>query len=796
MMGKRATGSGTFRRGGRLLLTTSVAVLALSPLPALAQQDAAQPGASTAGLADIIVTASRREENVQKESREIAVLGAEQLERQGITNALDAQKLVPGFTVSQNGSQLQVSIRGVGDRTISSETDPAVSLNVDGVYFPRSYEAANFFFDLDRIEVLKGPQGTLYGRNASAGAVNMVVAKPRFETSGFLEGELGNYDQKRLTGAINWSPNDKMAFRLSGQWVDRDGYLTDGYNDDKNHALRFQARFEPTDSDSLLFTAAYSHRGGKGQAATITRGSLTDLTDFSKESGLTPGLPVPPLPSNKWTGPTDPAMLAYLDVNDAGGARVLRQVGKDGFVDLNVYLLSATYEHRFDWGTFTLLPAFVGSKLNEINFGGLVVPTQETSRSHHYSIEARLAAPDGARVKWVVGAFAAAENLNDYRQSLIPILPTNAIDSVVVIPKLNDRTWAVFGEANASLTDRFRVIAGARYTWEKKFTDGYVGTVGLEFDPDAGMLINPSEFPLKESDADYPLTGPTVAGRLVDHAFNYRLGVEYDIAPQSMLYATVSTGFKAGGFFAYLAPYNSYKPERLTAFQGGIKNRLFDNRLQLNVEGFYWKYKNKQETFLANFGPPYGNVLDTANAGRVTLYGVDVSLVGQITRNDVLSADVEYLHSKYDRFVYSFVGTPDPTINCGSATDGTTVTEDCSGHSLIRAPKWAGHVGYQHTQPLGDDAGRLILNADMRFSSSYWLSNNFTLITRAGAYQTYDASLTWESPNGQFSVTGFIHNIGNIAIYNGGVASASQTDVAVGQIEPPRTFGGRVRVKF
>jgi len=744
-------------------------------------QDAAVPAA---GIADIVVTASRREVSVQKESRAIDVVSGASLVRNGVTDATTLQKLVPGLSIAQNGSLLQVSVRGVGDRAISASTDPAVAMSIDGVYLPRANELTKFFFDIDRVELLKGPQGTLYGRNASAGALNVITIRPKFETSGYIEGEYGNYDAKRLAGAINYAIGDSVAVRIAGQWTDRDGYLTDGFNDDKSHAVRAQMLIAPTSDTSLLIEAAYSHTGGLGSAGVLSRGTLS--------RGAAPALP-----DNRWAGPTDPSTLAYLDATSPGAARALRLYGDTAHLRLNVYTLSATFEHKFDWATLTLIPSYVGARLNEINYASLAVASQEVNKSDEFAMEARLSSPSDARIKWVIGSFGSLEDISDMRQSYIPILPTNAIDSVSVTPVLNDRTWAVFGEANASLTDRLRLIAGGRYTWEKKYVRGYIGTVGLTFDPSIPGLVNPSDFPLTHADADYPTTGPSVDGQRVDKAFNYRAGIEYDLAPRSMVYATVSTGFKAGGFFGYLSPYNSYKPEKLTSFQVGSKNRFLDNRLQFNVEGFYWKYKNKQETFLANFGPPYGNILDTANAGRVTMYGADVSIIGQITPNDTISGEAEYLHSKYDRFTYSFVGSPDPTINCPAATDTAGVTTvDCSGNMLIRAPKWTGRATYTHAQSLGDDLGKLVFEGGMRFSSSYWFANNFTALVRQRSYQAFDASLTWELPISRFAVTGFVRNIANRVIYTQGVASASIAGASAAAIEPPRTYGVRLRASF
>ena len=780
----------------------SLAALATAALatPAVAQ-DGAPPSspatpAATAndGLREIIVTASRRAENLQKESRAINVIGAEELTRQGITDPSSVQRLVPGFTIATNGGQLQVSVRGVGDRTVTNATDPAVALNVDGVYYPKTYEASAFFFDLDRVEVLKGPQGTLYGRNASAGAVNLITAKPKFETSGFAEFEYGNYDAKRLTGAVNTSLNSTVALRLSGQLIDRDGYLTDGSNDDKEQALRAQMLIAPTDDTSLLLVAAYSHHGGKGSASVLARGTLSrgaldaGADGFEAATGLLSAT-APALPGNPWAGPSDPRTLAYLNaVGNAGAARIIEQNGDQAKLDIDTYTFAATFEHKFDWATLTLMPAYVGSKMTDLDFSGLTSAVYQKVKSNQLSMEARLSSSSDARIKWVAGGFAAAEDVNSIGQVRIPIAPTLSFNSLAITPRLADRTWALFGEANASLADRFRLIAGARYTWEKKSTRGYVASV---FEPFAGFPLTSAEFPAEDPDL-----APPVNGQRVDKAFNYRAGFEYDVAPRSMVYGTVSTGFKAGGFFNYLAGFNGYKPEKLTAFQAGMKNRFFNNRFQFNFEGFYWKYRDKQETFLSFFGPPYGYILDTANAGRVTMYGGEISTALNVTRNDTVTADIEYVHSKYDQFTYSFVGSPDPTINCPAATDTAGVTTvDCSGNTLIRAPKWTGRVTYTHTQSLGN-AGALTFNAGMRFSSSYWLANNFTTVARAKSFQTYDASLTWELPGGRYALSGFIRNIGNTPVYDGGLGTSSLTNASIGQIEAPRTYGARLRATF
>lgn len=775
------------------LTSVSLAVLgalgSALPMAAVAQtpDQATAPGA---GLEDIIVTASRRAEDVQKESRAISVVGAAELVRQGITDAHAVQDLVPGLTINRNAAQLQVSVRGVGDRTITAATDPSVALNVDGIYYPRSYQAAASFFDLERVEVLKGPQGTLYGRNASSGAINLIPVHPKHELSGFGEIEIGNYGNQRATAAVNVPLGDVVAIRLSGQVVDRSGYLTDGYNDDKNHSLRLQVLIDPGIDTSLLLSASYSHLGGKGDAAVIAKtfGAPASLVDPNNLVTI----------SNHWAGPTDPQTIAQIAKSNPGNETF---VGGNGYQDVNVYTLAATFEHRMDWATVWVIPSYVGSRLENLNYAALLVGGRNSSKSNQFALETRLASPDDARIKWVVGAFGAMEDVEDIYESHIPLGGGLGFINIKDTPHRDDRTWAVFGEANASLTDSLRLIAGGRYTWERKVTSGYSYSYDFPFGPPPPACENHNDFPIETTNPCYPTSGFNVDAHRVDKKFNYRAGIEYDVAPQNMVYATVSTGFKAGGFFDGLPNDNTYVPEKLTSYQLGSKNRFFDNRLQINAEAFYWDFKNKQETFLG-FIPGIGNVLQTRNAGSVEMYGADVSVAGRITENDTLTGEVEYLHSDYKVYSYTIPLGPggatsaQPFTRCDVGNNGNgTETFDCSGLDLVRAPKWSGRVAYTRTQPIGE-AGTLIFNAQMKFSGSYWLTNEFTPLGRHPSYQTYDAALTWQSANERFSLTGFIKNITDKAVYYGGVQSGALSDAVVGQIGAPRTYGGRFRMTF
>ncbi|MGR4863117.1 TonB-dependent receptor [Caulobacter sp. LARHSG274] len=737
-------------------------------IPAYAQSVQAsgtQPTRSSGSteLNEIIVTASRRAENLQKQSRDVTALGAEALTRQGVVNADALSSLVPGLQIASAGAQMQVYIRGVGDRTLTSTTDPAVALNIDGVYYPKAFSVTGQFFDLERVEVLRGPQGTLYGRNATSGAINLITAKPQFTLGGFAEAEYGNYNKQRFTGAITGPITDTLAFRLAGQVVDRDGYLSDGYNDEGNQGVRGELLWKPTPKDSLLLTGSYTRDDSKGSAAVVLPG---------------------PAGAGDWVGPSDPRALAVIASADPFFATI---PSSNGFQKVDTYGVTANYEHEFNGVTLTVLPSYVDSHLRSLTYSAVIVPVFVDTHSVQKSLEVRLADSGQSRLKWIVGGFASHERVKDQYQT-----DQAVFDLVTFRPKMIDETLAVFGEATYSLTDRLRLTGGARYTWEKKVTDSLTAQVPYAFGPTGPIRT----FPVDAA----PPGALDTSGRRTDKAVNFRAGVEYDVAPASMLYANVATGFKAGGFYADILD-NGYNPEKLTSYQAGLKNRFFDNRLQVNVEGYYWDYKDKQESFLG-LAQSGGITYRTANAASARLYGVDVSVMGMITSNDIVSADVEYNNTRYGAFSYTSAQfSPAPPANgceVGPFVPGVpfgTRQIDCSGKPLVNAPRWSGRVGYQHTQDLGA-SGEIVFNIDTQFSSSYYFLSDFTSGSRADGYTRTAADVTWKAPGKAFSVTLYVKNIENQAVYTGGSISPVLPALVFPFISAPRTYGARVRYAF
>lgn len=247
------------------LACSALAIAAMLAASPAAAQDATsgQTASSGSGINEIVVTAQRREETIQKSSLSISVIDADAAA--SITDAKDIAALVPGVQISQGGSTMQTYVRGVGDFGSSALNQSAVSYNIDGVYVADTATVSTQFYDLARVEVLKGPQGTLYGRNASAGSVNLVYARPELgEAGGFVLFEAGNYDFIHGSAAVNVPIGDIAALRASGNIVRRDGYLSDGTNDDRQEGGRLQLLVEPSDTFSFRLSGDAAKRSGRG----------------------------------------------------------------------------------------------------------------------------------------------------------------------------------------------------------------------------------------------------------------------------------------------------------------------------------------------------------------------------------------------------------------------------------------------------------------------------------------------------------------------------------------------------
>lgn len=753
-----------------MLSVTSASIALVGVAPAFAQvvppsaqgqstapamSDASTTTVPTSGIDDIIVTAQRRSENVQKSSLSIQVLSADAIQRAGATQAGDLITLVPGIQIAAIGSVVQVAIRGVGDTSTNALSTPAVAFNVDGVYVSRSTAIGNNFYDIARIEALKGPQGTLYGRNASGGAINLITNAPKLGVSdGYLELEGGNYAMKRAAGAFNLPVGDTFAVRGAFQIIDRDGFLSDGSSDLKTQAGRLRALWKPSSAVSLALNFDIGHNGGKGEGGVL----------LPRLAGEDP-----------WLAIQSPSSMARVI---AGTPPPLQgpTLVVDGPIRQNNRFINTSAQLDWDLGpaTLTIIPAYRHTKEDYDAATGFIFQIRNVSRQA--SLEARLA-HNGEKLKWVLGGYLFDEVQHEDTTAIGSLL---AVASERIV-QAKTRAYAAFGDATFSITPRFRVLGGLRYTSE---TPELVGA-----NRDLTVFNNPPEI---------------INGKQRFTATTWKAGTEYDIAPHNLVFATVSTGFKAGGINpeAFIAGTNSvYRPEKLTAYSIGSRNRFLDNRLQINLEAFYWDYKNKQEGSITLSNAGYFDFLRT-NAGNATLKGGSIDITVRPTNTDTFHLFAEYNDTKFKTFnllIPTAFFNPAATgcaFSTGPVLGGLPFTNiDCAGRPLTKAPLWVGTAEYSHRFDLAN-AATLDATLGAQYSSGYFLGTEFLPAERTTSYALLNASLTYVSPSKAWSVTAYVKNITDHPVYTAGIAAPLQAPLIVGNIGAPRTFGGRVRLTF
>ncbi len=754
-------------------LLASVATVALCGIsaPAFAQNEAAAE--SGTGLEEIVVTAQRREESLQRAAIAVSAVTGNTLTQQSITQATDISRLVPALQIAPASALTQIYLRGIGTFGANAFAEQGVAFNLDGIYLSRPAAPAALFYDLERLEVLKGPQGTLYGRNATGGAINLITTKPKIgETSGFVTGEYGNYNAFKSSGAINVPMSDIAAFRISGQYVNRDGFYNDGYDDEKTAAVRGQFRLDTGDKFDLNIMVDYGHVGGKGSGGTF----------------------VPLLAGKRRLGPSDPAVIAaYVSKAPTPPVPQVR-ARDDGYQDNSYYGAVLTANVDLGFAKLTVIPAWRKTDLDFVGYASSFL-IDVTEVSDQLSLEARLA-NQSDKLKWVLGAYYFTEDTTANQRY------DQGSNGTRILSDLQTRSYAVFGEATYSVSDRFRLTGGLRYTSDNKQQVTEAHTL-----PFVGFV--PPAFPNFT-----PIILDLRTDALSDVNFNkstWKAGIEFDAADRSLLYATVATGFKSGILYSALGN-NFSAPERMTAYTIGSKNRFLDNTLQLNVEAFYWDYKDQQISHLAPVqvattpgGPIFGPVFKTENAGSATIYGVETELLWQPSRADLLSINLQYLHTKYDDLryqAYSVTG-PAPVIGCavspttllGASPTARVYDVNCSGQPLVNAPKWVVNAGYDHTFDLGEK-GKLVAGIDTRIESSRFLSIDFLDVSSQGSYMMSNARLTYETASGKMSITAFVNNLENELVFSNSLQSPAKAGVFYSQIRPPRTYGVRLGFNF
>ena len=770
----------------------------------------AQPG--TSGLSEVVVTAQRRSENLQKAAVSVDALSQVQLIANGITDSTLLGRQVPGLLAPPSGGgAVNYFIRGTGNFVQEPFSDPAIAFNFDNIYIARPFATGIPFYDLERVEVLKGPQGTLYGRNATRGAINVIPEKPSFDrTGGYVSASVGNYSAYDVEGAFNAPIGDRSALRLSGAAIGHDGYLSDGSSDQDVKSLRLQFLTKPTDKLSIRVSGDYTDLSGVGVGA-----NYFDNYTYNPRTGryvVNPG-------QSAQIGTYDPRAQAYFRTLTAEpAARNFTTNLPRGFLNTKLYGLNAEVNYDTDYGRATLIAGWRPTRV-ATGYAALGTPAQTQENDEQYSTEFRFQGNRIGIFDYSLGALYFHE-----REKGTFIIDQYTLAAFQNYSQRLD-SYSGFGRLTAHLTDTLRLVGGIRYTSDNKSFGGTATSlvVACTFQTPFGPSCpNAPLLPFATTPAvtglpipavngpPRPLIGPTgftgaVLAR-VDTDLNnrlelssnrptYRGAVEYDLFPNSLLYFSYETGFRTGGF-NFASGYITYAPETIEAFTWGSKNRFFDRRLELNAEVFRWNYNNQQ---VAHIGVDLdGRTINfTQNVGKSTNQGVELESRFLLTPTTVLNANVQYLDATYDQFSYilPLQGFP-PYSGCRIspvAGVATQINVNCSGKPAFNAPKYTLNFGAEQTFEFR--GYKLTGLVDTQYQSNRYVGFDYQPEERAPSQWISNAQISVSPDRGNWTAAFFIRNIEDRR-YLLQTANFTAGSYLAAVTSPPRTYGVRVSLKY
>jgi iron complex outermembrane recepter protein len=728
-------------------------------------------------LEEITVTAQKRAENQQKVPIAMEVVSGEALKEEGRTDIDQILNNVSSVLINTAEDGLRVSIRGMSnDNAIFDNmqtSKPTVAVNKDGVYTNRSSGNTDLF-DIERVEVLFGPQSTLYASASPGGVVNVVTADPKLDkVEGSGTFEYGNYANLKTSGSMNTPLGKTTALRAAFSTSAHDGYLSNGGDDEDIKSGRLKALYKPSDKLSIVLTGEISKSISQGFTGAKTFINQDDAT-------FTDGTPL----KDPWTGKTDTPQLAMKRDERRISAHIDLDFGYTGTLSVVPAYTKAKNNRS---GTETRQegpPGMGGNEFQATSYMNGIVTEK--------SVEARMASSVDFPFKWILGLniYRSLEHMHAWYFELGDEDPDVMDSNRLSIGEQN--TTALYGNITYPITEAFRVTAGARKTSDELINIGYQwsGTG----DPNIMELGRDGRSIMEYNDPDY------------------KLGVEYDLAADSMFFADWSTSYRVNG----KGPDKVMPPEKLKAYTLGSKNRFLDNKLQLNLSAYYYDYQN-----YFTVGDPLDTIYDANGNGRVdagetqrqqdlgalttgdaTVYGFDLQTTTIITVNDKLDFSVSYVKKKFSGLIFDYkpitnwIGLDDISYN---------------GLEMTNAPHWTVNLNYSHNFNL-PNGGVLTPRLEYRFQSSYlmsWQREYISLaqhddgsyyyyreprgdVTIQESYRTGDFSLLYAHPNGQFTVTAYVRNLENYALKRSLIGQGGGEL----RLSPPRTIGGVLTVRF
>jgi len=744
-------GSRRYQAFGCLILASipGVAKAQTAPVPtppASAPPTAVEaPAASSGdnvGVGDIVVTAQRRSESMQRVPVAVTAIGGDTLASARIVSSEQIQILAPALVVNNTNGFPQPFIRGVGsDRALGSE--PSVATYVDGIYISYAAAVSQQLYDVERVEVLRGPQGTLFGRNSTGGAISIITKSPpkSFVADGSVTA--GNYGLLSGSGYIGGPLSSTLRASLAFSGSRQDSF---------NHNVSPRA----------------DQSSPERETATTVRGKLV----WEPSSGFQAELSADAMKTYSF----DAVAQRQVQPNATGvslGGTVVTQpfdvaYGQPNFDRITQYGGSLKLKADLGFANLVSLTGYRDTKqLIAADLGAMDVLVQHLNiptRSQQESQEIQLQSPSSSPVTWILGGYYFHENLSFSPYSILvnPALPINPKNYFFDIHQRTN-SYSVFGQATVPIYKGLSIVAGLRQSWEKKVVPDVVFT-------NLGTTPATTTIPGKTSNVS---------------KLTYKFGINYQASSAMLFYASVSKGFKSGLFnLAGPTALGPLKPEVLMAYEAGAKLDLFDRKLRVNLSAYHYDYSNLVVNVVGTVNGIGTSVL--LNAASARMNGGEIEISAAPMRGLRLSASAAILDGKYKSFPNAPVLSPRPAPGYGNATSSV----NASGTDTIRSPRFAGTLDASYEFEIGS-LGSLTLSATGYHNSGYKF--DAAGLTRQPSYNLLNTSVTFTAPNKAWNLSIWGKNVTNTVYY------ATRALTGFGQYVKngdPATVGATLTIHF
>ncbi|WP_198351285.1 TonB-dependent receptor [Flavisphingomonas formosensis] len=713
-------------------------------------QAASEKSSSSADLEEIVVTASRRSEAISKVPSAISAFSDTKLRDERIATLGDLTSRTPNIQISSFGDKANVSIRGIGNGNLSQAGgEPGVAVTSDGVYLGQSIFALTSFLDVNRVEVLRGPQGTLFGRNATGGAVNLIPNLPTADlsygvdltlgvdptlmrTTAYLSGPLTS--DGRLLGRVSVVQNYNKGFTRNT--TTSSPFRLDGL---KNNAVRGQLQWLPSDDFDVRLLVEHQVIDDSGTASFL----------LGNPAGVPFATPFGPAP---------------IQGADAGNPNAREIPVTHGARNLASTMVNLTANWNLAAGSLKALVSYNETR-QRTDFDGDGTAVEFTSSRFNDHVNQKYAeliysSDPSSPFTYVIGANYYYEHLNQTVQ-----VPHSQLTQLfgpsflfTTYGTVNTESYAGFGHAQYALGS-LKIFGGLRYTHDRK-------SVPNSFSSFVGALPSDS------------------------HSWNrltYEGGLSYDLSAAVTGYAKYAKGYKSGGFVLGTAA-SAFNPETNDSFEAGLKGRFLGGALQANLSAFHMKYNDLQVNQILFI------TVGVTNAAKATVDGIELETVIRPTDRLRIEANGSWLHARFDKFLTADAARPaGPGCTVDPATSQCVF--DLAGNSLPNSAKWSGSIAAYYDMPLGN--GTLTPNVRYNWKSKIYFSEFNIPISSQGAVGKLDLALNYKSKDGRWTGSLFATNVtdkqvkDNVTVVSSGLAS-----MALGKYQPGRQIGMSIGYHF